>query len=208
MPRVVTGLLLALVAAHVASLFVDQRALADAFAVNPALIETRLAIGDAAAAAIPLIAHAFLHAGWIHLFFNSVLILQTGELVAERYGRDGAGAVRFLALFLLSAVAGALAYVVIDAGSDIPAVGASGAACGLFAAYLLSLRRTSAESLRDPGVLRMAFYFVLVNVGLAALARFAGVLPIAWEAHLGGFVAGALLHPLLAPRVMSRGPWS
>jgi membrane associated rhomboid family serine protease len=46
----------------------------------------------------------------------------------------------------------------------------------------------------------MGFVFLAVNVALAALARFTGVLPIAWEAHLGGFVAGVLLYPALPPR--------
>jgi membrane associated rhomboid family serine protease len=210
MPRVVTGLLAAIIAAHVATLFVgrgDLQGLIDALAVNPTLIDIRLAGGDVAGAALPLLGHAFLHGGFIHLFFNAMIILQTGELVAERYGRTAAGVQRFLLLFAVSAVAGALTYIAFNPQSDVPAVGASGAACGLFAAYLLSLRRTTGEALRDGRVLQMAFVFLLVNVGLAAAARMIGVLPIAWEAHLGGFVAGALLHPLLAPRARPAGPW-
>jgi membrane associated rhomboid family serine protease len=210
MPRVVTGLLLVIIAAHVVTLFMgrgSQAALIDAFAVIPTLMEIRLVGGDILGAALPLIGHAFLHGGFIHLFFNAMIILQTGELVAERYGRDLAGAGRFMALFALSAIGGALAYIAINPQSDIPAVGASGAACGLFAAYLLSLRRTTREAIADGGVQRMAFYFLLVNVGLAAVARMTGVLPIAWEAHLGGFLVGAVLHPLLAPRARPAGPW-
>jgi membrane associated rhomboid family serine protease len=211
MAPVVTWLVGALIAAHVATLFLgrdEQQNLVDALAVNPALMTTHLAVGDVFAAALPLLGHAFLHGGFIHLFFNVMIVLQTGELVAERYGRDGGGVLRFLALFLASGVAGALMYIAINPTSNVPAVGASGAACGLFAAYLLSMRRTTGEALRDGRVLTMAFYFLLVNVGVAALARVSGVLPIAWEAHLGGFIAGALLHPFMAPRVAAvRGPW-
>lgn len=210
MAPVVTWLIGSLIASHVATLFLgrsEQASLIDALAVNPALIATHLSVGDIGAAALPLVGHAFLHGGFIHLFFNSMILLQTGELVAERYGRDARGIGLFLLMFALSAIAGALMYIAINPTSNVPAVGASGAACGLFAAYLLSLRRTTGEALRDRQVLTMAFYFVAVNVGLAALARFSGVLPIAWEAHLGGFIAGALLHPFLAPRATSRGPW-
>jgi len=210
MPRVVTGLLLAIVAAHAATLFIGrdgQLALIDWLAVNPALIAAHLDVGDVGAAAAPMVGHAFLHAGWLHLFFNCMLILQTGETAAERYGRDLAGAGRFLLLFAVSAVVGALTYIAINPQSNVPAVGASGAACGLFAAYLLSLRRTTREAVADRGVQQMAFYFLLINVGLAAAARVFGVLPIAWEAHLGGFIAGALLHPFLARRAGPVGPW-
>jgi membrane associated rhomboid family serine protease len=48
-------------------------------------------------------------------------------------------------------------------------------------------------------VRRAGAYFLAANVGLAAVARMSGVLPIAWEAHLGGFIAGALCYPLLLP---------
>lgn len=187
-----------------------RNAILTAYAVIPQRIEALAAAGDWAGAAAPLIGHAFLHAGWVHLFFNAMILLMAGEVVTARYGRGLGGAVRYLGLFTIAAVGGALAYIAINPQSGAPAVGASGAACGLFAGYLLGARADWRAALRDPAVLRGGAYFLLANVGLAALARVSGVLPIAWEAHLGGFVAGALAYPLLLPRqtaLMQRGPW-
>lgn len=201
MPRVVTFLVLAIALAHGATYLLDVRtyeALLATFAVIPA----RFASGDLGAAGMlaALTGNAFLHAGLLHLFFNSMLILQTGELVAERFGRDGEGAVRFLVLFIGAAAAGAVVYVLVNWGSSSPAIGASGAACGLFAAYLMAPYPDWRLALRSPAALQMGFYFLLVNVALAALARVTGALPIAWEAHLGGFIAGVALYPLLVPK--------
>ena len=104
------------------------------------MIPERFANGDLAAPGMlaALTGNVFLHAGLLHLFFNGMLILQTGELVAERFGRDVGGALRFLALFFGAAAAGAVVYVLVNWGSTTPAIGASGAACGLFAAYLMA----------------------------------------------------------------------
>jgi rhomboid protease GluP len=131
-----------------------------------------------------------------------LVFLQAAPFVA---GRLGAG--RFVALFFGSAIGAALAYILINAHAETPAVGASGAVCGVFGAYFLSVRRSWREALADPQVRGAGFSFLFINVFLAGLASVSGFLPIAWEAHLGGFVAGAALYPLLAPR-LTPGPWS
>jgi len=148
----------------------------------------------------PLLGHVFLHAGWLHLLFNMMVLLQVSQ-PAE--GRLGLG--RFLAMFFGAGVAGAAAYIALNPASMTPAVGASGAVCGVFGATLLAARPRWTQALLDRRVLTAGFWFLAVNVGLAALARVSGLLPIAWEAHLGGFLGGAALYPFLAPR--SRGPW-
>jgi membrane associated rhomboid family serine protease len=201
MPRVVTVLVGAIGLAHGATYLLDAptyNALVETFAVIPARFSDGT-IGIIGAVE-SLFGNAFLHAGFIHLFFNAMLILQTGELVAERFGRSVDGVWRFLALFFGAAAAGGLVYVAFNWGSSTPAIGASGAACGLFVAYLMAPFRDWRAALRTPSVLQMGFVFLVVNVALAAFARFAGVLPIAWEAHLGGFIAGVVLYPLLLPR--------
>lgn len=210
MPRVVTGLVAVISLAFVASLFLDaptQEMLFTRLGVTPALILMEAPHAPLAALE-PFFGHVFLHGGWLHLIFNAFLILQTGELVAERFGRTPAGAAKFLALFFGSGVAGAALFVALNPQSQSPAIGASGAASGLFAAYLLALAPTWRLALRAPQVWQMGFYFLLVNVGVAMLARSSGVLPIAWEAHLGGFLGGLLLYPLLAPRRRRLAPWT
>ncbi len=149
----------------------------------------------------PLVGHAFLHGGWLHLGMNTLIFLQGAPLVERRLG-----AARFLVLFIVSAAGGALAYVLINPASQIPAVGASGAVCGVFGAYFLAVRRDWKSALAEPQIRNGVAVFLFVNVGLAALARVTGFLPIAWEAHLGGFIGGALAYPLLA-RPIRAGPW-
>jgi membrane associated rhomboid family serine protease len=201
MPRVVMLLVLAIALAHAATYLLDARTLnglIETFGVVPArFADGDLGVGGALAA---LTGNAFLHAGLLHLFFNCMLILQTGELVAERFGRSIDGVWRFLALFFGAAAAGAIVYVLVNWGSTTPAIGASGAACGLFAAYLMAPFPDWRVALRSGTVLQMGFVFLLVNVALAALARVTGALPIAWEAHLGGFIAGVALYQLLVPQ--------
>ncbi len=210
MPKVVTGLALLMILIQGAMSFLApgvQPEIIERFAVTPALLLTLAGVGRWADVAAELLGHALLHGGWIHLFFNLTILLMAGEVVAERYGRDFGGVLRFLALFAVSAIAGALTYVAINPASDMPMVGASGAACGLFAGYLMAARADWRQALRDPAVLQSGAYFLVANVGLAAVARIWGVLPIAWEAHLGGFIAGALAFPVLAPARALREPW-
>jgi membrane associated rhomboid family serine protease len=149
----------------------------------------------------PLFGHVFLHGGWLHLGMNALVLLQGGPLVAHRMG-----ALRFLGLFFLSALGGALLFLLVNAGSESPAIGASGAICGVFAGYFLAVRPTISLALRDRRVQSGIFWFLAINVALAAAARASGFLPIAWEAHLGGFLGGALAFVLLAPR-LKPGPW-
>lgn len=169
-----------------------QGALYDRFGVTPARYD-----GPFDVAAIgPLFGHVFFHYGVAHMLMNALAYMQSAPLVALRLG-----ALRFLILFFASAVGGALAYIIINAHSQVGAVGASGAICGLFGAYFLAVRPNPRAALADPQIRNAMLGFLGVNVVLMAVLP----LPIAWEAHLGGFVVGALLYPLLAPA--QRGPW-
>lgn len=150
----------------------------------------------------PLIGHVFLHAGWLHLGMNTLVFLQAAPWVASRLG-----APRFLVLFFLSGLGGAAAFLLINAHGQNYAVGASGAICGVFGAYFLSVRRSWREAIADAQVRNAIGLFLLINVVLAGIASATGFLPIAWEAHLGGFVAGAVAYLLLAPPP-PRGPWT
>ena len=145
-----------------------------------------------------LFAHAFLHAGPFHLFMNMLAFVQAGPFVEQRIGSP-----RFAVLYVASILGGAVGYILINPHSTAPAIGASGAICGVFGAYFLAVRPTPRAALADPQVRNAMLTFLAVNVVLMALLH----LPIAWEAHLGGFVVGALAYPLLAPRAPA-GPWS
>jgi membrane associated rhomboid family serine protease len=200
MPKVVTGL-----AAFLAAIYLVQKLIGGAanenlvfsLGVTPELFQMRPWPENFLA----LLGHMFLHGHIVHLAFNAMFLLQIGEPLAFRLSEargERGGALRFFGLFVLTGLAGGVLYFLLEPHSPQPMIGASGGASGLFGAYLVAARPTWRESLADPLVRRSAFWFLLVNVGLAAFARVAGVLPIAWEAHLGGFLAGLVLYPLIA----------
>jgi membrane associated rhomboid family serine protease len=154
------------------------------------------------------ITYAFIHANLAHLSFNLVWLLAFGTPVARRFGW-----LRFTLFFLVAAVAGAAFHLVLHFDDMAPVIGASAAISGMMAAAirfvfqrggpLSGLRGEESASyripalplsklLRDPRVL----IFLLMWFGLNFLfGEFSSSLPgagenVAWEAHIGGFLAG------------------
>ncbi|MGE4220604.1 MAG: rhomboid family intramembrane serine protease [Alphaproteobacteria bacterium] len=138
------------------------------------------------------VGYAFLHGGWGHLFLNMAFLMAFGAPVARRMA-----AAPFLLLYFCSSIAGAFFWAWLEPLSTVPLIGASGAISGLVGAIgMLSLRAGQSGPLGDR---RTALAFVAVWLGTNLLI---GLLPfgmpfesgdIAWEAHIAGFVAGALL---------------
>jgi membrane associated rhomboid family serine protease len=165
---------------------------------------------NASGAAEPWFGHVFLHGGpdsaWtlglIHVLFNLIIYFQAAPFVYLRLARGGGALWRFLVIFLASGLGGAALFLLVNADVEKAAVGASGAMCGVFGAYLLSARADWREALADRGVRQSGLVFVGINVVLAAIVTQFGLLPvgIAWEAHLGGFLAGAAAFMLIGPR--------
>jgi membrane associated rhomboid family serine protease len=197
---------------HLATSFLPQAQffqLLDQFAIFPAKFGAAGFGGGLSGldALQPLVGHAFFHGGWMHLAFNLALLLQVGGLAeaqlrrADRGGTPLGGAIRLVALFIVSAVGGGLAFIWMAPGPDSLVIGASGGISGLFAGYLWF---AAAAARGSPGAMKsvagQAGIFLALNVGGAALAAISGLAPIAWQAHLGGFVAGAIAFPLLARR--------
>lgn len=149
-----------------------------------------------------LFGHVFLHAGWWHAGANAFFFFLLARLPALRLG-----AWRFLLVFFASAIAGAIAYVALNWGGVDPAVGASGAVCGVFTAYYMSLRPDWREAFTIPPIRNQFLMIFLINVVAMGALSESGVFPIAWEAHLGGFIGGGLAFIALAPRVRP-GPWT
>lgn len=139
--------------------------------------------------------YAFLHSGFMHLLFNMLLVLHLGREAAARLGQQG-----FLLLYLLTAAGGAVGFALLSASSG-PMVGASGAVFGLFGAtqfWDFQRRRAVGASLRP--FWQMMAGLVLMNVVL--LVMVGGLL--AWQAHLGGYVAGFLLAWAVTPTLRHR----
>jgi membrane associated rhomboid family serine protease len=126
----------------------------------------------------------FLHAGWMHLLSNMISFVLFGTIVERAIGQQ-----RMLALTLITGVMGNLAFLLLNYGHDVANIGASGAGSGLFGAAVRLLVRQ-----RHGRDTRQIWIFAAIWVGIALLpAVMSGQSGIAWEVHVGGFLAGLLL---------------
>jgi membrane associated rhomboid family serine protease len=146
-----------------------------------------------------LVTSMFMHGGLMHLGGNMLYLWIFGDNVEIVLGR-----MRFLLFYLLCGAAAALTQAVLDPGSRLPLVGASGAISGVLGAYFLLFPRANVRVLMFPFglvavpaliVLGLWFLFQLFD-GLRGPSGDGGV---AFWAHVGGFVAGLALLPLLKP---------
>jgi membrane associated rhomboid family serine protease len=138
-----------------------------------------------------LVTHAFLHGGWLHLAMNGAAFLGLGHALVRTIGIG-----RFLVIFALTAIAGAVTFGLI-AETRYPLVGASGAIFGLFAVFTAWQERALRRDGRSRAMIwRRIAGLVALNVALAF--GLGGLL--AWQAHLGGWVAGWLLAGMFRPR--------
>lgn len=163
------------------------------------------AAGSAAVPApLTVFTSMFLHGGWLHLIGNLLYLWIFADNVEDSMGHG-----RFVVFYLLCGVAAALAQALPAPDSQIPMIGASGAISGVLGAYLLLHPRAHVLVLiplgffvhiaRLPAMLVLGFWFLLQLLSEAAAGDGAGV---AFRAHIGGFVAGMALIPLLKrPRV-------
>jgi membrane associated rhomboid family serine protease len=158
---------------------------------------------DGPAALVTLLTSAFLHAGWLHLLSNVLYLAVFGPPVERRLG-----AARFGLLYLASGVVGGLAYLLAQPSSDVPAVGASGAIAGVIAAHLVLFPGATLGSLAPVLFLRVVestptLLLLLVWLGTQLLSSVASLTTstgIAWWAHVGGFVTGLAVAPLIRIR--------
>jgi membrane associated rhomboid family serine protease len=154
---------------------------------------------DLTTEASTLITSQFLHGGWLHLLGNLLFLWIFGNNIEDRLGR-----IRFLVFYLLGGLVAGLAQVAIDPDSAIPTIGASGAIAATLGAYLVLFPRARITSLvflgffyqliDVPAVIVLVFWFVLQLVdGIASLGVTDSSGGVAFFAHIGGFVFGALL---------------
>ena len=149
--------------------------------------------------AIPFVSYVGLHATWTHLVINSLWLLAFGPIVARRFGN-----MLFLLFFLICGVLAAVTYLAFNWGGALPVVGASGAISGLMAAGLRMLPGQTpwavpGETPLAPLFSRQLLIFTAIWVAINLLTGITGLGTggesglIAWQAHLGGFVADLLL---------------
>ena len=165
--------------------------------------------------------YAFLHADWTHLAVNGLWLTAFGAPVARRLGAG-----RFIVLFAVAAIAGALAHFLTRPVDLSPVIGASASVSGLTAAALRFIFQPGAplgpqfwygplpadeavrqpalslaQAVRDLRVIQFAAIWFAITLAFGLLAAPLGISDygIAWEAHIGGFVAGFLLFSAFDP---------
>jgi membrane associated rhomboid family serine protease len=159
-----------------------------------------------------LITSQFLHGGWLHLLGNMLYLWIFGNNIEDRLGR-----VLFVLFYLGGGVVAGLTQTAIDPDSTIPLIGASGAIAATLGAYFVlfpGARITTLvflgffyQLIEVPAIIVLGFWFVLQLLdGIGSLGMEAGA-GVAFFAHIGGFVGGALVAWLMivVGRVPARG---
>jgi membrane associated rhomboid family serine protease len=144
-----------------------------------------------------LITSMFLHGSWSHVIGNMWYLWIFGDNVEDRVGHG-----RFIVFYLLCGIAAAFGQVVVDPGSQLPTIGASGAIAGVMGAYFVLYPQSRVLTLIPwifiqivelPAIALLGFWFLmqLFSAGTVAVtAASHGSGGVAFAAHVVGFVAG------------------
>ena len=163
------------------------------------------------AAPFTLISHMFMHGGWLHLIGNLWFMWIFGNNVEDSMGHG-----RFLVFYLLCGLAAAVLQILSNPESGVPMVGASGAIGGVMGAYIILYPRVQVHMLiflgffittvAVPAIFMLGYWFLIQMIGgISSFGASGG--GVAFWAHIGGFVAGALLVLLFRdPELLKRHP--
>jgi membrane associated rhomboid family serine protease len=145
----------------------------------------------------------FLHGGWLHLISNMWMLWVFGNNVEDRLGH-----LMYVAYYLVGGLLASLCHWATDPGSDIPVIGASGAVATVLGGYAVTYPWAKVRTLifvgfpfmvDIPALAWLGIWFVLQNLVPGILSLQGVVMErVAFWAHIGGFVAGMLLMPLMA----------
>ncbi len=154
----------------------------------------------------------FMHGGWLHIIGNLWFLWIFGNNV-----EDAMGHFRFIVFYLLCGLTAALLQVFLTSNPAVPMVGASGAIGGVMGAYVLLYPRVQVHLLvilgffvttvAVPAVFMLGYWFLLQLLG-GFMSRTAEGGGVAFWAHIGGFVGGALLVLLFRKKeLLQRHPY-
>jgi len=219
-PPVVTATLAALALVHVVRVYLlsdaDDIMFLRLFAFIPARYDQSLIIGGEYPGGLgaeiwTFVTYAFIHADLMHIGFNAAWLLPFGTAVARRFGPA-----RFLIFMAVTAAAGAGVHLATHVGERVPMVGASAAISGAMAAAIRfafqrggplgiwgrsdpdAYRVPAAPfmvAMRDPRILAFLVVWFGLNLllGIGSLPLADDGQQVAWQAHIGGFLAGLVL---------------
>ncbi|MEL7074629.1 MAG: rhomboid family intramembrane serine protease [Cyanobacteria bacterium J06648_1] len=157
--------------------------------------------------AVTPITSQFLHAGFAHVSFNMLYLWIFGNNIEEQLGKT-----KFLVFYISCGIVAVMAQWFFSAMSSVPSLGASGAIAGVMGAYILKFPQAKIVTVlplgiffplfRIPAIYFLGFWFVeqalngisSFNVTASVGMESGGV---AYWAHAGGFIAGAILGPML-----------
>lgn len=149
----------------------------------------------------------FMHGSWEHLLGNMVFLWVFGNNI-----EDSMGHLRFIAFYLVCGIAAAVAHILFEPGSAIPAVGASGAISGIMGAYILLYPKVHVLTWFPPffmfsvrAIFLLGYWFLLqLAMGMVTVGPQAGEQGgVAVWAHVGGFVAGLVLIKIFEKRELT-----
>ena len=156
-----------------------------------------------------LLTSMFLHGGWMHLGGNMLYLWIFGDNLEKVMG-----AARFALFYLVCGLAASFAHIAFGPGSNIPAVGASGAISGVLGGYLVLFPRNRVQVLTRggiahvPAIVVLGFWILIQMVnGIGSMATTTETAGVAYMAHIGGFVAGLVLVKLMASRRQPAMTW-
>lgn len=138
-----------------------------------------------------LFSFMFLHGGWMHVLGNMLSLYIFGDNVEDRLGHG-----RYLLFYLAGGLISGLSHVLLNPGSTVPTIGASGAVAAVMGAYFLLYPRARVLTLVPLFFIPLFFEIpAFVFLGLWFVMQFLNATggnasPIAWWAHIGGFLFG------------------
>ena len=157
---------------------------------------------------VGLFTSMFLHGGFLHIIGNMLYLLPFGDNVEDRMGH-----LRYLVFYILCGLVATIIFIVFNAGSNAPLIGASGAIAGVLASYLVLHPRGRVKGflfviillipITLPAILFIGYWFVMQLFGSVAsfgISEVGSGTTVAYMAHIGGFLAGLLLTPLFAQK--------
>ena len=190
----------ALIALNVLFFFVELSG-GDAFVKQWAFVPSRFRAHPAAD--LPtLFTSMFMHGGWLHLGGNMLYLWIFGDNVEDRLGHGA-----FTIFYVLCGLAATFAQMMVNPGSQVPNLGASGAIAGVLGSYIILFPQGRVRVLQGQQVVQMpaliviGFWIVLqLFSGIGSITSAADAAGVAYMAHVGGFVAGCVLTMVLGGR--------